>query len=81
MQVGRYFLSLKDSKYTSNKDIVPQVSQTLIDLWTRAGIPSQPLKNVKLKVSRLMDEAAQASKQGKEPVKTVKFHKNSASTV
>ena len=75
LQVGRYFLSLKDSKYTSNKDIVPQVSQTLIDLWTRSGIPSQPLKKVKLKVSRLMDEAAQASKQGKEAVKTVNFMK------
>lgn len=73
LQVGCYFLSLKDSKYTSNKDTVPQVSQTLVELWTRAGIPSQPLKNVKLKVSRLMDEAAQASKQGKEAVKTVNF--------
>jgi hypothetical protein len=73
LQVGRYFLSLKDSKYSCNKDTVPQVSQTLIDLWTRAGIPSQPLKNVKLKVSRLMDEAAQASKQGQKAVKTVNF--------
>lgn len=73
LQVGRYFLSLKDSKYTNNKNIVPQVSQTLIDLWTRAGIPTQPLKNVKLKVSRLIDETAQASKQGKEAVKTVNF--------
>src|SRR5688572_30856307 len=36
LQVGRYFLSLKDSKYSCNKDIVPQVSQTLIDLWTCA---------------------------------------------
>ena len=75
LQLGRYFLSLKDSKYTSNKDIVPQVSQTLIDLWTRVRIPSQLLKNVKLKVSRLMDEAAQASKHGKEAVKTVNFMK------
>lgn len=73
LQVGRYFLSLKDNKYNSNKSIVPQVSETLIDLWTRAGIPSQPLKNVKLKVSRLMDEAALASKHGKEAEKTINF--------
>ena len=72
-QVGRYYLFLKDSKYTSNKDIAPQFFQTLIDLWTRAGIPLQPLKNVKLKLSRLMDEAAKTSKQGKEAVKSVYF--------
>ena len=64
LQIARHFLFLKDHKSSSNKDVIPQLSQALVDLWIRAGIPPQPLKNVKTKLMRLMDEGSKASKHG-----------------
>src|SRR5690349_13959037 len=64
LQISRHFLFLKDRKSSSNKDVIPQISQALIDRWIRAGIPPQPLKNVKTKLIRLMNEGSKASKHG-----------------
>jgi len=58
LQVGRHFIFLKENKFSANKDIVPQVADTLTDIWNRAGIPTQPPKNVKVKLLRLMEDAS-----------------------
>jgi len=71
--VARHFLFLKDHKSSSNKDVLPQLSQALLDLWIRAGIPPQPLKNVKTKLMRLMDEGSKASKHGVSVEKSKQF--------
>ena len=73
LQIGRHVLFLKEHKSSSNKDIIPQLSQNVIDLWIRAGIPPQPLKNVKVKMTRLMEEGSKASKHGASVEKSRQF--------
>jgi hypothetical protein len=73
LDVARHFLFLKDKKSSSNKDVIPQLSQALIDVWIRAGIPPQPLKNVKMKLMRLMDDGSEVSKHGISVEKSKKF--------
>ena len=73
IQVAQYFLFMKESKYANNKDVIPELAQTIIHRWNRAGIPKQSLKNVKTKLSRLMEEGSRSSKQGKDTEKTRKF--------
>ena len=76
LQVGKHILFLKESKFCSNKDIAPHLAQILIDLWNRASIPPQSLKNVKLKLLRFTEEASEASKHGKNAKNTKKFEES-----
>jgi len=81
LQIARHCLFLKDHKSSSNKDVIPQLSEAVIDLWIRAGIPPQQLKNVKTKVKRLMDEGSKASKHGLSVEKSKQFFGNFKSIV
>jgi len=72
-QVARHFLFLKHGKYTSSKEVLPMLSQRLVDLWNHASIPTQPLKNIKTRLDRLMEEGSRASKRGRSAVKIAKF--------
>ena len=73
IQVARHFLFLKESKYACNKDVIPELSEKLVHLWNRAGIPTQSLKNVKTKLNRLCEEGSSSSRHGKEAGKSRKF--------
>jgi hypothetical protein len=73
LHVGRHIMFLKENKFRRNNNIAPHLAQILIDLWNRAGIPPQPLKNVKTKLLRFMEEASEACKHGKQAEKTMKF--------
>jgi len=64
---------LKHGKYTSSKEVLPMLSQRLVDLWNHASIPTQPLKKIKTRLTRLMEEGSRASKRGRSAVKTAKF--------
>ena len=75
-EVARHFLFLKTNKHKSNKEIIPVLGQLLIEIWNRASIPSQSLKNVNTKLSRLMERGSEASKQGKRAQKALKFKEN-----
>ena len=75
-EVARQFLFLKTNKHKSNKEIIPVLGQLLIEIWNRASIPSQSLKNVYTKLDRLMERGSEASKQGKQARKALKFKKN-----
>lgn len=66
LQVCKYSLFLKENKYRSNKDIVSELAETVIEIWNRASIPSQSLKNVKIKLLRLLEEGSQATRHGKQ---------------
>ena len=72
-QVAKHFLFLKYNKYSNNKEIIPIISQSLIKLWERAGIPPQTFKNVKRKISRLMEECSATTKHGRESQKAQRF--------
>jgi len=71
-QVARHYLFLIHDKNTSNKEVVPMLSERLVDLWNHASIPTQPLNNIKTRLNRLMEEGSRASKPGRS-VKTAKF--------
>lgn len=73
LQVGRHFLFLKENKFCSNKYIAPDLAQILINIWNRASIPPQSLKNVKTKLLRFMQEASEACRHGKEAERTKEF--------
>ena len=73
LQVSRHFRYLKDSKYSNHNEAIPAVSQALVELWDRAGIPSQTLKNVKRKVSRLTDACSKATRHGRKTQKSKTF--------
>ena len=68
-QVARHFLFLKENKYASNKDVIPELSETIIQLWNRSGIPTQSLKNAKTKLLRLVEEGSRSSRHGKQAEK------------
>ena len=53
-EVTRHFLFLKTNKHKSNKEIIPVLGQLVSEIWNRASIPPQSLKNVNTKLSRLM---------------------------
>lgn len=72
-QVGRYIQHVKDNKYKSNKDIIPEVAEALTEIWKKASVPVQPIKNVKTKLLRLVEEASVVSKQGMHATKSKKF--------
>ena len=72
-QVGRYIQYIKDNKYKRNKDVIPDVSEALTEIWKKASIPVQPIKNVKTKLLRLVEEASVVSKQGMDATKSKKF--------
>jgi len=61
-QVARRFLFLKHGNYISNKEVLHYVESPLVDLWNHASIPTQPLKNIKLRLNYLIEEGSQASK-------------------
>ena len=75
-KVARYFLFLKTNKHKSNKEIIPVLRQLLIEIWNRASIPPQSLKNVNTKLSRLMDRVSAVSKQGKRARRALKVKEN-----
>jgi hypothetical protein len=54
-----------ESKFCSNKAIVPHLPQIFTDLWNRATIPAQPLKNLKTELVRFMAEVPAASERSK----------------
>ena len=64
---ARYFLFLKENKYASNKDVIPELSEAIIHLWNRSGIPTQSLKNVKTKLLRLVEEGQDRRDMGNLP--------------
>ena len=72
-QVGRYIQHIKDNKYKRNKDVIPDVSEALTEIWKKVSIPVQPIKNVKTKLLRLVGEASVVSKQGMDATKSKKF--------
>jgi len=72
-QVARRFLFLKHGNYISNKEVLHYVESPLVDLWNHASIPTQPLKNIKLRLNYLIEEGSQASKWGRSAVRTAKF--------
>ena len=73
IQVAHHFLFLKENKYASNKDVIPELAETIIHLWNRSGIPTQSQKNVKTKLLQLVEEGSRSSRHGKEAEKTRKF--------
>lgn len=75
-QVARHFLFLKENKYASNKDVIPELAEAIIHLWNRSGIPTQSLKNIKTKLLRLVEEGSRSSRHGKQAEKTKKFEEN-----
>ena len=75
-EVVRHFLFLKTNKHKSNKKIIPVLGQLLIEIWNRASIPPQPLKNVNTKLSQLMERGSEASKQGNQARKMLKVKEN-----
>ena len=50
-KIARHFLFLKTNKHKSNKEVIPVLGQLLIEIWNRASIPLQALKNVNTKLS------------------------------
>jgi hypothetical protein len=75
LQVERHFIFLKENKFAANKDIDPQVADSLNDNWNRAGIPAMPLKDVKIKLLRLMEDTSQASEEEKQNQETCRKFK------
>ena len=75
-EVARYFPLLKTNKHKSNKEIFPVLGQLLIEIWNRASIPRQSLKNVNTKLSRLMVRGSAVSKQGKRARRALKVKEN-----
>ena len=64
-EVARHFLFLETNTHKSNNEIIQVLGHLLIEIWNRASIPPQSLKNVNTKLSRLMERGSEASKQGK----------------
>ena len=64
LHVEQHFLFLKESEFQTNKEVAPKVAASFLDIWSRAGIPSQPLKNAKTKISRLMQLGSKATQHG-----------------
>ena len=62
LQIAKHFLHLKETKYSGHKELVPVICQSVIKIWDRAGIPQQPLKTIKTKLSRLMEECSETTK-------------------
>lgn len=73
IQIAGHLMFLKDRKNASNTDVVPQLAQTLIDLWNRASIPTESIKNVKTKIRQSMEEGSKVSQHGKLPEKSQSF--------
>jgi len=71
--VDQHIRFLNEIKFCSNKDIVPHVAQIFTDLWNRASMPAQPLKNVKAKLVSFMAEVSAACECGKQATKTKNF--------
>ena len=75
-EVARHFLFLKTNKHKSNKEIIPVLGQLRIEIWIRASLPPQSLKNVNTKLSGLMERGSEASKQGKRAQRALKVTEN-----
>ena len=75
-EVARHFLFLKTHKHKSNKKIIPVVGHLLTEIWNRASIPPQSLKNVNTKLSQLIDMGSAVSKQGKRARRALKVKEN-----
>ena len=58
-EVARHFLFLKTNKHKSNEEIIPVLGQLHIEVWNRASIPPQSLKNVNSKLSWLMERGSE----------------------
>lgn len=60
-QIARHVLFVKERKNASNSDAFPIVLETVTSLWKRAGIPTEPAKNINIKLKRLMEQGSKQS--------------------
>lgn len=73
LQVARHFLFLEENKYTSKKEVIPELAQAFAGLWNRASIPVQPIKNVKTKLLQLWKKVHMFRSKTSRPQNTKKF--------